>query len=468
MTEQQDRIMDGDLQTLGLQSVLKMLALSEKTGKLFVYSGPETLSISLRKGKIVGLHEEGVAQPDVLGMLCLMNRLDPPRAQMIREQARGDMQFALALLVEHGWMTPNELQRRLEFSVTQAVSHALRWVNGRFAFHRQLVPLETRMQPLDVDSMLLEALRQADEWEKIGSEGLAYLTPSTVVRWQPEVRRDVASIGLSRESIEVLCLCNGEIPLQAIALVLMMPEARVARVMAHLLELNLIEIVDTALERELQEDLSNIIIRCNTNLTRRRQSTPEQHLLSLITTLSECINELLIHHGTYARGLRGRGQLSPAERARFLERLFSRQLQTLAQKQYPILETATFNYGLLDCTDVLTLNKLVKGEQLEEFYWEAVQGLSAFLSMIFSELLRDEVGNSHTGRQITVAWRVFLSEVDHELQQYRLYRAQKNAQQSRGYAQQASSPQLGVVQNWGSLAGSEGDLWSPDSQRRLI
>ena len=165
--EQQDRIMDGDLQTLGLQSVLKMLALSEKTGKLFVYSGPETLSISLRKGKIVGLHEDGIIQTDILSILCLMNRLDPPHAQMIRELARGDMQLALALLVERGWMSASEMQRRLEFSVTQAVSHAMRWVNGRFAFHRQLVSMETRMQPLDIDSMLLEAMCQADEWEEV-------------------------------------------------------------------------------------------------------------------------------------------------------------------------------------------------------------------------------------------------------------------------------------------------------------
>ncbi len=87
--DQQDRIMDGDLQTLGLQSILKMLALSGKTGKLFVSSGPETLSISLRKGQIVGLHEDGVPQPDILGMLCLINRLDPPRAEMVRELCAG-------------------------------------------------------------------------------------------------------------------------------------------------------------------------------------------------------------------------------------------------------------------------------------------------------------------------------------------------------------------------------------------
>src|SRR5579883_2311957 len=134
--EPQDRIMDGDLQTLGLQSILKMLALSGKTGTLIVRSGPETLSISLRKGQIVALREEGVPQPDLLGMLCLINKLDPPRAHALREASQGNLQIALSLMVEQGWMSAQEMQRRLEFAVTQAISHALRWVDGRFAFHR--------------------------------------------------------------------------------------------------------------------------------------------------------------------------------------------------------------------------------------------------------------------------------------------------------------------------------------------
>src|SRR6266567_9372759 len=115
--EQQDRIMDGDLQTLGLQSILKMLTLSGKTGTLLVHSGPETLSISLRKGQIVSLREEGVAQPDLLVMLCLINKLDPPRAQAIREVSQGNLQVALAMLVQQGWMSPAEMQQRLEFAI---------------------------------------------------------------------------------------------------------------------------------------------------------------------------------------------------------------------------------------------------------------------------------------------------------------------------------------------------------------
>ncbi len=470
--EQQDRIMDGDLQTLGLQSILKMLALSGKTGKLLVHSGPETLAISLNHGQIVMLHEEGVPQPDLLGMLSLIGKLDVSRAQMIRELAQGDTPMALGMLVERGWMTPQEMQQRLEFAVTQSISHALRWVNGRFAFHRQVISMGGKMQPLDVDSVLLEALRQADEWEEVAKEGVTNLTPTTVARWLPEVRNDVRSLGLGRESIEVLCLSNGEIPLQAAALVLMMPEARVARVMAQLVALKLVEVVDTAMEKELQQDLSNIIIRCQHLLARYRQtSSPDQLLLGLIMTLSECVNGLLIHHGRYAKSLRGRGQLSSAEIVRYLDHRFAQSFEQLAKHQYPILETAHFTNGQVDSNDILTLNKVVKGEQLEEFYWEAVQGLATFLQMTFDTLLRDEVGNSHTGRQLNLVWKVFLSEMDGEVHQYQVYRAHRNMQASRG-RENVQPSSMSVVQNWSGQGmtnqGPGGGAWSPETQRRLI
>ncbi len=463
--EQQDRIMDGDLQTLGLQSILKMLALSGKTGTLFVHSGPETLSISLRKGQIVALREEGVPQPDLLVMLCLVNKLDPQRAQKVREYAGDNTQVALAMLVERNWMSPSEMQRRLEFAVTQSISHALRWVDGRFAFHRQLVPMENRMQALDIDSTLLEALRQADEWEEMGE---THLTRTAVARWLPEIHNDVRSLGLGQEYIEVLCLSNGEIPLQAIALVLMTPEARVARIMTRLLELRLIEIVDTALENEVQQDLSNLIIKCQTILTRKQQSSnPEQHLLGLVTILSDCINGLLAHHSRYAKSLRGRGQIPYPDVIRYLERRFSNQFQLLSQQQYPILETIEFTNGRLDCTSILTLDKLVKGERLEEFYWEAVLGLAAFLRMVFAELLRDEMGNSHTGRNLNFAWKAFLTEIDQEIHQYQIYRAQRSAQLTRGRDAAQPAP-MGIIQDWNHVPDNEGGPYrSPESRRRL-
>ncbi|HYT27645.1 MAG TPA: DUF4388 domain-containing protein [Ktedonobacteraceae bacterium] len=462
--ESQDLIMDGDLQTLGLQSILKMLALSGKTGTLFIHSGRETLSISLRKGQIIALREEGVSQPDLLTMLCLINKLDPPRAQAVREVSQGNLQVALAMLVQQGWMSPAEMQQRLEFAITQSISHALRWVDGRFSFHRQLVSMEGKMQPLDVDSVLLEALRQADEWEEMGEISL---TRSTMARWLPEVSNDVRSLGLSQEHIEVLCLANGEVPLQAMAMVLMTPEARIARVMMRLLQLRLIEVVDTALEAELQQDLTNIIIMSQHTLAQQRQNlAPEQHLLGLIKTLSQCINGLLIHHGTYAKSLRGRGQLPIADIVRYLERRFAQPLQLMAKQQFPILETTTFINGQLDCSEIFHLDKLVKGEQLEEFYWEAVRGLAVFLRTVFTTLLNDEVGNSHTGRQLNIVWKAFLTEIDQEVQQYQIYRARQNAQNNRGRSAESSYQSDA---GWNTMPYSDSNpLWLSESQRRLI
>jgi hypothetical protein len=155
-------------------------------------------------------------------------------------------------------------------------------------------------------------------------------------------------------------------------------------------------------------------------------------------------------------------------------------LQQLSGQQYPILETVTMVNGLLDCDDILTLNKVVKGGQLEEFYWEAVQGLNVFLRASFDMMLRDEVGNSHTGRQLNLAWKVFLSEVENEVQRYQLYRAQRNVQMRGRETVQGATGPVGAsgAPNWNGANGAWGNtggqapppngamFWSPETQSR--
>jgi hypothetical protein len=123
------------------------------------------------------------------------------------------------------------------------------------------------------------------------------------------------------------------------------------------------------------------------------------------------------------------------------------------------------------------LNKVVKGEQLEEFYWEAVRGLGTFLRMVFERLLRDEVGNSHTGRHLNMAWKHFLSEIDGEVKNYQVLRAQRKVTMRGQDVMQSSS--IGIVPKWNgapqieswgnAVPEGEGDAyWSVDTQRRSI
>jgi hypothetical protein len=79
--------------------------------------------------------------------------------------------------------------------------------------------------------------------------------------------------------------------------------------------------------------------------------------------------------------------------------------------------------------------------------------------------LQDEVGNSHTGRQLNIVWKAFLTEVEQEIQQYQLYRAHQNAQQNRNN-KRTDALQNGQSMNTPTIPGNP--QWSPETQRRLI
>jgi len=422
--EQQGRILDGSLETLSLQATLKMLALSGKTGLLIVNSGQETLAICFSKGQIAGLQEGQGTQGDLIEMFRLLGRLNRQQAIELRRMVgNAPPHIVLQALVHHGFMSPEEMQQRLQFGVVQALSHALRWEHGHFEFHRNVLMMDSRMQPLDVDATVLESLRLADEWR----DRSAQLSRTTVARWMPEFDGDVRRLDLSREEIQVLCLSNGLIPLQSIAYALMCSEGRVAQIMQRLLQLGLIEVVDAQLEADLERDFMNLLTASQHQLSQQPNAAPEQRLVVLIKTLALCANGLLAHHGKYARSLRGRGAVRPLEVTRYLEQRFLPLLRAI-QGQYAILETVAFRDGQLDWSEILSLHTLIRGQQLEAFYWEAVLGFSLFIREAFKMILADEVGvYGRAYRQFNELWQAFLHEIDDEIGQHRVRRASQQA-----------------------------------------
>jgi hypothetical protein len=411
MMQQQGRILDGDLETLGLQATLKMLALSGKTGTLTVTSGQETLSLYLQKGQVAAFQEDAASLGDLVEMLRLLGRLERQAASSFRQIAATQSASALldGLVRAHA-MSEAEMAQRLEFRIIQALSRALRWQQGHFAFHRNLISHEMPVA-LNVDHVLLEGLRQADEWDEALGTGL---NRTTVARWVPEFDGDVLRLGLEKDEINLLCLANGQLTIQAMAYGLLCSEARVALVMAHLLEMGIIEVVDEALEADLERNLIHILTRSQHELTRQPNGTLEQRLLVLIKALATCTNGLLAHHGQYARELRGRGALHPRQVARFLEDGFGPLLKQV-RGRWPIFDTVPFTQGQLDCQEILALSSLVKGEQLQSFYWDAVDGLYWLMRQVCTTILRDEIGNSRSGRQFLDLWRTFRHEIDEEM-----------------------------------------------------
>src|SRR5262249_27465862 len=350
--EQQGRILDGNLETLGLQATLKMLALSGKTGILHVTSAQERLAIFLDNGHIIDLEEPHIPPPDLVDMFRLLGRITRAQAAEFRQMSGHNPVAGLDYLHQIGVVPPAELQARIEFRVIQAISRAIRWERGRFEFHRDLSALQARsgaLRPLNVDHVLLEALRIADEW---GRAATLALTRKTVARWMPEFNGDVTKLGLGREEVGVLCLSNGQFPLHAVAYALLVHEPVIAQKMQRLLELELVEMVDAALEAALERSLVNLLAQSQHQLSMEGRMTPEARMLTLVRTMGTCINGLLVHHTTYARALRGRGEVPRAEVMRYLEASFQPLLSTLQREFLRMDEVLRLTGGRFDYSDI--------------------------------------------------------------------------------------------------------------------
>lgn len=455
--EAQGRILDGNLETLGLQSTLKMLALSGKTGVLSVTSGQERLAIFLQNGHIVDLDEPGTPAPDLIDMFRLLGRIPRPQAAELRRLAGANPATAMAIMVQWQLCAPEDLPRRTEFRVIQAISRAVRWERGRFEFHRDISPIQAHVGPqqlFNVDHVLLEALRMADEW---GRSGSLALTRNTVARWMPQFNGDVTQLGLGREEIDALCLSNGQFPLHAISFALLVPEPQVASIMRRLLELGLVEVVDAHLEAELERNLVNLITQSQHQLSQEMRSSAEQRMLALVRTMGACANGLLTHHATYARTLRGRGEVPQQEVRRYLEATFGPVLAEL-ERSYPRMDDVVrLSDGRLDYRELETLEKVVKGAELSDCLWDAVNLFSHFLRIVFDRVLNDEVGNSRMGHQFEDLWSVFLREIDEEMARLAYRRATTRVQQGRA-AQAQPGVMSGMPQPYGVV---------PDGRRRF-
>ena len=410
--EQPVRILDGDLETLGLQATLKMLSLGGKTGILRVSSGSETLQIALKDGHIVALDEAGVAPPDMIEVFRLLMHLTRPDAAVLKQRAERDPANSLRVMVESQVISADIAQRYIEFAIIQPISRAIRWERGRFEFNHYATPIQPHgafIRPLSVDHILLEALRIADESAYAGP---IRLSRQAVARWMPQFSGNVRELGLSQDEVNVLCLANGQFTLSTMSYGLLLPESAVAAAMEKLLQLQLIELVDEHLEGELEQNLIALLTRCQYQLAQKGRASAEQRMLTLVRTMGSCVNGLLAHHRTFARTLRGRGELPDVEINRYLEQRFAPPLAEMQQHCPRMDEIIRFEHGTLVYHEVEILDRVVRGQELLGCYHDAVWLLYQFMGNLFEVVIEDETGSSRLGWQLDELWRSFLHEIE--------------------------------------------------------
>ncbi len=416
----QSRILDGDLETLTLQSTLKMLALGSKTGVLNVQSGSERLRIHLQDGAIMSLEEPGVSEPNLLDLLRAMGRLGPEQIMLIPQDARRDLSSLIQYLVNTGDITSAEELQRREFVVVQALSRAVRWDRGRFEFVRDASHMRrtggmytpSAAQPLNVDHVLLEALRLADEREHMRIKPASRMTRARKVALRDGDPR-LASLGL--EETWIYTLAEENRPLYMIAYALLMPEGVAGAWMTTLIDRGLLLLVDERMDQELERSMVALLTQARNQLEQISRNAPEQLMLSLSMVMGDTINALLAHHARFARVLRARGESTPTEAVRYIDRAVAPLVDSI-QPGYPRMDQLIrVEKGRLVYDDVKTLDRVVRGQELISCYWDAARMMHATLREVYDAVCAEELGSARGGKMFDELWVAFLRALDYEM-----------------------------------------------------
>ena len=97
-----------------------------------------------------------------------------------------------------------------------------------------------------------------------------------------------------------------------------------------------------------------------------------------------------------------------------------------AQGTFPIIDTITFHDGQIDYGELMELYKLVRGDELESFYWDTAQALQMTMNETFHMIINDEIGPTRASRRFNELWETFAQEIGSEMERQHVRRVAAN------------------------------------------
>jgi outer membrane protein assembly factor BamB len=163
----------GDLSTIGLAEVFQMISMSQKEGTLIVEDGESKKSIYFGSTGIK-LVSTGSRKGMKLGDILLRaGKVSEGQLSEALENARILKKMVGEVLVEGGFVTDAEIQQVVREQIEEEIYDLFLWKKANFEFiegpdarARDADAPVTRLS-FDVNGLLLEAVRRADEWNVI-------------------------------------------------------------------------------------------------------------------------------------------------------------------------------------------------------------------------------------------------------------------------------------------------------------
>ena len=160
--------LEGSIQDFGLSEIIQFLRQQTQTGILTVQSGNQVTKVSFERGMIVSAETPETGGNQWLTQLLVHSkRGDEKTLNSLQKKHKSDGEFEKELN-ESGIITQKEICGLNELHTKEILFGLFRLKNGTYRFDLSQVQYDrTYVHPMDADFILLEGMRQIDEWPLI-------------------------------------------------------------------------------------------------------------------------------------------------------------------------------------------------------------------------------------------------------------------------------------------------------------
>lgn len=168
----------GTLADFGIADILQLIGQQGKTGLLSVADGAGTsIRVYFQQGYVVRADSLTRDERNLLGqMLARAERITEAQLQAALELQKQTHQRLGEILLETGALEQAELQHFAQLQTAETIYGLFLWQAGTYEFVQQPVQADPDIAPIRSESLLMEGVRQLDEWPAIRSRLGGYAT----------------------------------------------------------------------------------------------------------------------------------------------------------------------------------------------------------------------------------------------------------------------------------------------------
>ncbi len=154
----------GSIKEFGLPEIFQLIFHQKKEGILLLEKGTTSISICFKGGKIIKAYE-GKAEEQLGKKLLKAGILTEDQVVIARYRQENTKKSLESVLVDLEFLPATELKRLTRLFTEETIFKIFDWQTGEYAFEQKDISFNPSLvQALDTQFVLMEAVRQIDEW----------------------------------------------------------------------------------------------------------------------------------------------------------------------------------------------------------------------------------------------------------------------------------------------------------------